>query len=72
MSWMFGKPPIREQNPAKESLCGNPEDILLDLSGTKKVSGCKFKNTFWHAESLIPDNLHYAFCQVPLKKEKRL
>lgn len=54
MSWMFGKPPITERSPARKSLCGNPEDILLDLSGTKKVSGCNAKNRFWHAESPSP------------------
>lgn len=54
MSWIFGEAPIREHSPAKKSLCGNPEDILLDLSGAKKVSGCNVKNRFWHAESPSP------------------
>jgi len=51
---MSGKPFVREQSPAKELVCSNPEYILLDLSGTKKVSDCNDENMFWHAESPSP------------------
>lgn len=49
---MFGKPTIREQSTAKELLLGNLEDILLEFTGTKKVTDCDIENEFWRAESL--------------------
>lgn len=63
VSWMFAKPPIKEQSTAKELLLGNLEDILLDLSGTKKVTDCDVENRFWCAES--PSHWQSVLCIFP-------
>lgn len=71
MSWIFGKPPIREHSPARSHRVLILEIYCLICLELKKSLVAMSKIGSGMLNHPVPCNLYYVFCQVLLKEKKK-